>query len=674
MKSFGEMVTLRRILCAASFCSVLSLNASGATIRYVDDDAPLGGDGLSWPTAYRYLQDALIEAAEPGSGVDEIRIGQGTYTPDLDEGGVFTPGDRDASFEIVEGLVVAGGYAGFGAPDPDARDVELYETILSGDLNGDDGPDFTNYGDNSYTVVDWLLGTNLIELDGLSIRSAADGGGVAGPGGPAGNVTRLWIHHCTFEANLGDTGGGAELWSSTLIEHSSFVNNRAAQGGGAYIAGEGVMLHNVMFSKNVATSLGGAIEIATGYYNMTSIDACLFTENTSDRGGAIGTEFAAGNALITNSEFEANSATAYGGCISNSGNVFVIADCVFRENHSVGRGGVLWFDEGSSSFVRCAFYKNSSDDNGGVIAAEENVGEFTSCVFFGNEAKNGGAIYFDTDGYLSAHTAMNCLFVGNHAIERGGAVYCVGDYPGAPVVSGCTFTENDADEMGGAVHIGGGLPVVSELSNSVLWNNSAPSGHEISMASGTDQPVAAEVAYCLVDGGLDDVYVDPGNLLTWGDGNIDGDPLFVALPDPGGDGEWGTMDDDAGDLRIGAESPCIDAADNTRVLPDVGDLDDDGDFAEPAPFDLAGAARFVDDPDTVDTGFGDPPIVDMGAYEFQAEDACPGDTNDDDVVNVDDLFTVLGDWGETDSPGDVNDDGVVDICDLFIVLDHWGPC
>jgi predicted outer membrane repeat protein len=270
---------------------------------------------------------------------------------------------------------------------------------------------------------------------------------------------------------------------------------------------------------------------------------------------------------------------------------------------------------------------------------------------------------------------MNCLFVGNHANERGGAVFCDGYYPGAPVLSGCTFTENDADEMGGAVHFGGAAPIVSKLSNSVLWNNSAPLGHEISMASwDIDEPVAAEVAYSLVEGGLNEVHVEPGNLLTWAAGNIDGDPLLLVAPDTGADGIWGTADDDQGDLRVGAGSPCIDAADNTRVLPDVQDVDDDGDDAEPTPFDLAGKARFVDDPDTDDTGFGDPPIVDMGAYEFQAEDDCSGDANDDDVVNVDDLFAVLGDWGETDSPGDLNYDGVVDMCDLFIVLDHWGPC
>jgi hypothetical protein len=90
----------------------------------------------------------------------------------------------------------------------------------------------------------------------------------------------------------------------------------------------------------------------------------------------------------------------------------------------------------------------------------------------------------------------------------------------------------------------------------------------------------------------------------------------MRAPDPGPDGEWGTGDDDHGDLRLQAGSPCIDAADCTEVPADVFDLDDDGDRTEPIPYDLDGQPRCVDDPETGDTGIGFP-CVDMGAYEFQ---------------------------------------------------------
>ncbi|MHC4087993.1 MAG: hypothetical protein ACYSU5_22725 [Planctomycetota bacterium] len=49
-----------------------------------------------------------------------------------------TAGDRTATFQLINGVAIYGGYAGFGEPNADARDIELYETILSGDLAGND--------------------------------------------------------------------------------------------------------------------------------------------------------------------------------------------------------------------------------------------------------------------------------------------------------------------------------------------------------------------------------------------------------------------------------------------------------------------------------------------------------------------------------------------------------
>ncbi len=58
---------------------------------------------------------------------------------------------------------------------------------------------------------------------------------------------------------------------------------------------------------------------------------------------------------------------------------------------------------------------------------------------------------------------------------------------------------------------------------------------------------------------------------------------------------------------------------------------------------------------------------------------CPGDTNDDGVVDVTDLVNVIGGWG-TDGLGqpgaiaDLNCDGVVDVIDLIQVISGWGFC
>ncbi|MBX3387041.1 MAG: hypothetical protein KF768_10760 [Phycisphaeraceae bacterium] len=59
---------------------------------------------------------------------------------------------------------------------------------------------------------------------------------------------------------------------------------------------------------------------------------------------------------------------------------------------------------------------------------------------------------------------------------------------------------------------------------------------------------------------------------------------------------------------------------------------------------------------------------------------CPGDYNDDGVVDLADLLDFLGDWnpslGQSVTPGtngDINGDGVVDLADLLDFLGDWNP-
>lgn len=123
----------------------------GETI-YVDSGAPFGGDGLGWVTAYTYLQDALW-CAYSDPNVREIWVAAGTYHPDEDEGSNVDSGDRTESFVIVwTGGALYGGFPSGGGTWGD-RDPNVYESILDGDLNGNDGEDFANNGENSYHVV-----------------------------------------------------------------------------------------------------------------------------------------------------------------------------------------------------------------------------------------------------------------------------------------------------------------------------------------------------------------------------------------------------------------------------------------------------------------------------------------------------------------------------------------
>ena len=52
---------------------------------------------------------------------------------------------------------------------------------------------------------------------------------------------------------------------------------------------------------------------------------------------------------------------------------------------------------------------------------------------------------------------------------------------------------------------------------------------------------------------------------------------------------------------------------------------------------------------------------------------CPGDTNDDGVINVTDILNAISNWGNS-GEGDINGDGIVDVSDILEMVSNWGPC
>jgi hypothetical protein len=121
------------------------------------------------------------------------------------------------------------------------------------------------------------------------------------------------------------------------------------------------------------------------------------------------------------------------------------------------------------------------------------------------------------------------------------------------------------------------------------------------------------------------------------------------------------------------------------VPADIADLDDDGDTTERTPLDLAGRARFTDDPKVGDTGTGTPPIVDMGAYERyefcgDAEHPYPTvDMNDDCAVNLEEVRILALAWLSEDGEGTWNPDcdisipadGLINLPDVGALGLHW---
>jgi hypothetical protein len=252
---------------------------------YVDKDAPgPAHNGLSWSTAFLTIQDALVVAV---SG-DTIMVAEGTYKPD--NGGQETAKDRKASFVLKNGVSLIGSYAGYGQPNPDARDVQLHTTILSGDLDGDDLPSLLNRDDNSYHVVSACHGA--AKLDGFVITGGQADGVIPyrSGGGLYINHANPTIINCTFSDNNAGLGGATACikGSVSLLNCIISGNNALVFGGGLYSDSAAIDLTNCLVvgnSAQQASYIGGSAIYNLG--SSASIINCTVADNNAPAGMAI---------------------------------------------------------------------------------------------------------------------------------------------------------------------------------------------------------------------------------------------------------------------------------------------------------------------------------------------------------------------------------------------------
>ncbi len=107
--------------CGATTVLAASGSLSGATILRVDGDSGSpAGNGDSWSTAYKYLQDALAEATENATQLNPYNIwvtATGTANPYRPDRSAATPNgsdpiDRTATFRLARNIAVYGGFLG----------------------------------------------------------------------------------------------------------------------------------------------------------------------------------------------------------------------------------------------------------------------------------------------------------------------------------------------------------------------------------------------------------------------------------------------------------------------------------------------------------------------------------------------------------------------------------
>ncbi len=390
---------------------IVSLGTATAGTIYVDANATLGGDGTTWGTAYKYLQDALYKP--PTSG-DEIWVAEGTYKPDQDEGGNVTPSDRMATFELKDDVSVYGGFP-IGGGTWEERDPNLNETILSGDLNGDDGPDFLNNTENSFTVISVESTTSTAVLDGFLIT--------------AGNA-----NDDTFQSLNAGVGGGIFVYpgSNFKINKCVLVENFACDGGGIWLEETtSTVISSCKFAYNKTGNykFNGGAGLYILHCNPVIID-CLFLRNIvncnniNGGGGAIFVYSFGGwpedeiysNPTIIGTEFIGNKVTsANGGAIKFRGECHAnIINCSFIGNSAVDGGAIYevpFFQNVYADYRNCSIVKNIAGSNGGGIDASRDDASnstLTNCIVWGNEDSSGtGESAQIQEGFTPGRVSVN---------------------------------------------------------------------------------------------------------------------------------------------------------------------------------------------------------------------------------------------------------------------------
>jgi predicted outer membrane repeat protein len=472
--------------------------------------------------------------------------------------------------------------------------------------------------------------------------------------------------------------------SKPVIENCFFQGNVAYSGTSGLSNIDGWPNYNYAIS-----SFGGAVYIARG--SEAKLTDCIFIDNEADTRGQIGDVNATGIFVLY------SPVVSYGGAIcaentsvkSAADTIQIIENCTFIDNRACAGGGVYWKDataylinntfenctsmigggmslvSSNSIVVDCDFSNNQAvhpAGQGGAIYCESSTAKFYDCQIQNNAVEVcGGGAYFTGNSDPNMH---NCLITNNNAYRDGGGVSA--NWNTRLTLSNCTITNNTVSGTGFASGYGGGLSCAYEthtkVINSILWNNNAEYGSEISIGNIFDAAnkygAQVDVSYNDIKDGQAGVFVDTEHscILNWGAGNFNGtsleSPLFV-------NGPWGNFylsQTATPDTNQVVDSPCVDTGYGTAV--------DNSMYKHTTRTD-----HIIDIADS---------NVDMG-YHYTLTADLLGDFNFDGIVTLEDFGLFILCWMDDGctfpyfcSGRDLNKDGRVDFEDFAIFAENYG--
>jgi hypothetical protein len=484
---------------AQGICRVAPLEADNPRGKTLNT-APFGSashDGTSWAQAMS-LQHALSVAA-----CTDIRMRQGVYKPVVPVNpDAVTDTERQKRFLIQRPLELKGGYTGQTVAGTDERQLLPQNTVLSGDLGGDD----------------------LVNAYGITEMAR-------------------YPHRYSTTPAPGHQGVGINSMQLLTVSASTYTPNKftAIQGEASYTLFEGFTLTaaQVKMDGNGTSYTPALYCTASGPGNECSpaIRHLHFSGNSSAGGPAMwinATDHGLAAPRIADASFSGNFAFYDGGAIQlsahapssglmNSGNIDAeITRALFRDNAATGLGGAILNGAGDPATSRLrvshsTFHGNHADEGGGAMA---------------NKTENRGSVRASRADLVLSHLTI----VGNTTGSSG---------KGAGILSytelnGYNYTpENPATSRTSVT-----------LDNSILWNNLVQSNAatdrslELVNAQNAPSPDVA-VSGSIVQGG-------------WaGTGNLAIDPQLGPLQD--NDGPSHTLRPLAGSPALNAVT-CIASA------------------------------------------------------------------------------------------------------------------
>lgn len=465
-----------------SMVIVLGLSSTGSAAAlfqvpqetlYVRETGAATNSCLSW-------DDACDLHTAIGKLPYKIYVAEGTYYPSLS--------DREASFNLVSGLQIYGGFPVDGGTWEE-RDWQEHETILSGDIDGDE-----TLENNSYHVLRATDVNHLARLDGFII-----------------------------------TGGNADLMESLIT----------SSGAGMYNSNSNPTLSNLKFIGNSATR-------GAGMYNDASsptLSNVIFSQNSADYGGGMYNDQS--NPTLTTVTFSANLSSNLVGVMYNIDSSPTLTDVTFTDNV----GGGMYNEHGSPTLNYVLFFANISNQGGGMRNQGGGSPILTNVSFIGNTANRGGGLA----NVYSSPTLFNVTFFDNRAINASslsGLGGGMANYNSSPELTNVTFSANTSSGHGGGIYndysastlinvtffgntatgSGGGIydwsPDINptKIINTILWGNTADADDSDQIfVSGSIPPI---VSYSVIQGGC------PTGATC--EDIITGDPTLGPLADNGG--------------------------------------------------------------------------------------------------------------------------------------------